>query len=125
MHQNPGLVVIVIRVAGDMVATFQDGDAESDGLGEATGAHGAGVSRADDDHVVRVRVEVLRETESDLHDSSLQAVATSLPMKRRAGSPWPAYRVFIQMIIAVESYNYLCHTNNAHRAQRHAMSDSF
>ena len=75
MDEDTGLIVIVVGVAGDVVATLQNGDAETDGLGKTAGAHRAGISCPDDDHVVIMRVETSRKTRSDLHRYSLNRPA--------------------------------------------------
>ena len=62
VNKHTGLIQVVVGVAGDVVAALEDGDAEADGLGEATGAHRTRIARTDDDHVVGARVEILRET---------------------------------------------------------------
>ena len=71
VHEDARLVVVVIRVTGDVVATLQDGDLEAAGLRKAARAHGAGVSRADDDGVIAVRIEPSGQTVFDTHTRPL------------------------------------------------------
>ena len=67
VDQDAGLVLVVVGVAGDVVAALEDGDLHAAGLGEATGADGAGVARADDDGVEGLGGKVSRQTALDAH----------------------------------------------------------
>ena len=57
VDEDAVLVHVVVRVACDVVAALEDRDAEAGALGHAAGAHGTGVARSDDDHVVLFGVE--------------------------------------------------------------------
>ena len=83
MDEDAALIVIIVRVARDVVAALKDGDAEPHGLGKAAGAHGAGVSCADNDHVVLMRVEASRKTKGDLHRNSLDRPAARRALELR------------------------------------------
>ena len=67
VHQDTGLVLVVVGVAGDVVAALQHAHPVAAGLSQATGADGTSIARANDENVVLLRVEVLGETLADVH----------------------------------------------------------
>ena len=71
VHEDARLVVVVVRVARDVVAPLEDGDLEPAGLRKAACAHGAGIPRADDDGVIAVRIEPGGQTVFDTHTRPL------------------------------------------------------
>ena len=73
VNEHTGLIQVVVGVAGNVVAALEDGDAEADGLGEATGAHRTRIARTDD----------------DLHDSSLQVATANVPSRGARGRHEP------------------------------------
>ena len=71
VDEDPRIVQTVVGVAGDVVAALEHADAEPRGLGQTAGANGTGVSRSHDDHIVRLRVEALRQARANVHRHSL------------------------------------------------------
>ena len=82
VNENPGVVGVVVGVTSDVVATLEDGDAKPAGLGKATGADRPRVSRADDEHVIRIGVEASGEPTCDTHTDPLESPAEA--HRRRA-----------------------------------------
>ena len=71
VDEDAGVVDVVIGVAGDVIATLDDGHVEAAGLGKAAGADRSRVSGADDDHVVTVGVKPSGKPTCDSHSNPL------------------------------------------------------
>ena len=105
MDQNARLVVIVVGIAGDVVAALEYSDAETGGLGKTTSAHCTRVTSAYDDHVVGTRIKISRKTRVDLHDIAPCRLRRPLALVRWAAAVTTTHRLFIPSIIATEEYN--------------------
>ena len=92
VDEDACLVLIVVGVARDVVAALDDADLEVQGLCQAAGTYCSCITRTDDEDVVAVSIEIIRQTMCDIHTTSLTgACATCLPYRKKR-SPINALR---------------------------------
>ena len=76
VHEDARLVLIVVGVAGDVVAALEDGDLHAAGLGQTAGADAPGVSAADEGYGAGLSQR--REERSFSPESSVNSSTTKL-----------------------------------------------